>query len=218
MSLRTVVLIRHAQSEHHVKRLSGGWTDTPLTDLGHRQAELVARRLKRELGETPVRLYTSDLIRTWQTAEHIAAELGVAPVADARLREFNNGAAAGLTLEEALRAYPEAEGPWPADHRQWPGGETWREFHRRTGGFLDDLSLDGPVPIVVTHGGNVHSLSARWLGVDEERISSTGFAAHVTGITVLQSDELGHRRVERANDMAHLAGIEGHISLWAALG
>ncbi len=175
MPQRTVILIRHAQSEHHVLGLSGGWTDTPLTNLGHSQAQAVANRLRAELKGIPIRLFSSDLLRTQDTAGHISAAFGVEPILDWRLREFNNGEAANLTLE-------------------------------------------GPVPIVVTHGGTLDTMTARWLHFAEEKVSHIGFATHVTGITVLQKDELGHRRVERANDISHLAGLEGHVGLGSLLG
>lgn len=213
MPAKSVILIRHAESEHHVKGLSGGWTDTPLTELGHRQAEAAAVRLRAELGGIPVRLFSSDLLRTQDTARHIADAFGVEPVLDWRLREFNNGEAANLTIDETRRRWPETSRPWKPDHRQWPGGETMREFHSRAGAFLDELDLEGPLAILVTHGGTLNTLTLRWLSLDEDRVSYVGFASHVTGITVLQRDEVGHRSIERANDIAHLAGIAGHIRL-----
>jgi probable phosphoglycerate mutase len=96
-----VILVRHGQSEHHVRGLTGGWTDTPLTEIGHEQAVRVAARLKEELGQTPITLYTSDLLRAGETARHIARAFGVEPVADPRIREHNNGEGAGLTIDEA---------------------------------------------------------------------------------------------------------------------
>jgi probable phosphoglycerate mutase len=88
---RLAILVRHAQSEHHVLGLTGGWTDTPLTALGHEQSRLVAARLTDELGVTPVRLYSSDLVRAHETARHIGEAFGVEAVLDERLREHNNG-------------------------------------------------------------------------------------------------------------------------------
>lgn len=96
-----VILVRHAESEHHVRGLTGGWTDTPLTALGHEQARRLASRLHHELGDRPIRVLTSDLRRARETADHVSAALGIEPVLDRRLREYNNGAAANLTLDEA---------------------------------------------------------------------------------------------------------------------
>ena len=41
-----IILIQHCQSEHHVNNMSGGWTDTPLTELGRKQAEMIGEKLK----------------------------------------------------------------------------------------------------------------------------------------------------------------------------
>lgn len=109
---------------HHIEKLSGGWTDTPITELGHKQAELLAQRLKVELGDSPVRLFGSDLLRTQDTARHIADALGTEMVLEPQLREFNNGEAAGLTAAEVERRWPRPPGAMGLDERPWPGCET----------------------------------------------------------------------------------------------
>jgi len=217
LAKQTVILVRHAQSEHHVRGLSGGWTDTPLTELGHRQAHAVAQRLKAELSGLPVRLFTSDLLRTQDTARHIAEALNLEPIADPRLREFNNGDAAGLTIEEARRRFPEPARPWHPDHRQWPNGETWREFQARAEEFIESLDTEGSLPVVVTHGGTVQALTGAWLRLPPEVLSAVNLAPHVTSITVLQQDS-SYRLIERLNDISHLDGIKGNVTLRSLAG
>ncbi len=213
-----VVLVRHAQSDHHVRRLTGGWTDTPLTALGHEQSRRVAARLRRELGDVPVSLYTSDLLRAQETAAHIAAAFGVEPRPDPRLREHNNGAAANLTMAEASARFPGVfDAPWTADFRPFPGAETGREFSERAGAFIDTLADDGATPVVVSHAGTIIRLVARWLRLPAEALEATIFATHPTGVTVLQADDGGHRIVERLNDTAHLAGLDGWVGLGTLL-
>ncbi|MBT6145623.1 MAG: histidine phosphatase family protein, partial [Gemmatimonadetes bacterium] len=46
IELRSVIIVQHCQSEHHVNEMSGGWTDTPLTEFGREQARAVAARVK----------------------------------------------------------------------------------------------------------------------------------------------------------------------------
>lgn len=209
-----VILVRHAQSEHHIRRLTGGWTNTPLTDLGHEQARHVAARLRTELGETPVCVYTSDLARSRQTAEQIAAAFGVNPIDDQRLREHNNGVAVDLTIDQARERFPGVfDRPWDLDFRPFEGAETGREFYERVGGFIDSLPVDGPVPVAVSHGGTILRLIARWLRMPPEAVDHVGFAAHTAAITVLQTGRYGERYVERSNDIAHLAGVEGWVGL-----
>ncbi len=209
-----IVLVRHAESEHHVRGLTGGWTDTPLTERGHRQAHLVAERLKAELAGIPVRLISSDLLRTRGTAAHIAEALGVQPEFDERLREHNNGEAAGLTWEEASRRWPDPE-TWPPDHRQFPGSETYREFQARAAAFLASLPDNGPLPVAVTHGGTIDRLIAAWMDIPPEVMSRAGFQCDVTSLTVLVEDQdrVRTRHVTRSNDTRHLDGVEGQVPL-----
>jgi broad specificity phosphatase PhoE len=100
-----VILVRHAQSEHHGKGITGGWTDTPLTDLGRVQASRLADRLRSELEGIPVTLYTSDLLRAAQTARIIGRALGANPIPEPRLREFNNGEAANMTMADFMEKH-----------------------------------------------------------------------------------------------------------------
>ena len=44
-----IILVQHCQSEHHINELSGGWTDTPLTEIGRAQAKKAGQRLKNEI-------------------------------------------------------------------------------------------------------------------------------------------------------------------------
>jgi probable phosphoglycerate mutase len=207
-----VIVVRHAQSEHHVRGLTGGWTDTPLTELGHEQSRRLAARLSAELREAPVSLYTSDLVRAVQTAEYLAAAFGVEPVVDARLREHNNGESANMTFADATERFPGAfDEPWLIDDRPIPGAETGREFFARVAGFVDELEADGSVPIVVSHGAAIVSLIGRWLMLTPEALEPISFSSHTTGITCLTRDRFGNPNVERINDVAHLAGMEGWV-------
>ncbi|MBI5288142.1 MAG: histidine phosphatase family protein [Chloroflexi bacterium] len=212
-SRRLMVIVRHAESEHHVRRLTGGWTDTPLTEAGHEQARVLAARLAAELAGHRVSLYSSDLKRAAQTAQHIGEAFGEAVAFDQRLREHNNGAAANMTIEAAAARYPET---WavnvPLDTRAYEGAETPRQFYERAGAFIDQIEADGSVPVVVTHGGTMICLVARWLRLSAETLQPIGFSAHTTSITVLSEDRHG-RQVERLNDTAHLYGSAGHVRI-----
>jgi len=210
-----IVIVRHAQSEHHVQGLTGGWTDTPLTNVGHEQSRLVAARLREELRDTPVRLYTSDLQRAAQTAGHIAAALGIDPLEDQRLREHNNGVLANLTVEEAEARFPGVwNAPVPLDVAPCPGAETARDVFVRAGTFLDDLPSDGSLPVVVSHGGTIACLIGQWLQLDPRVVEPIGFLAYTTSITVLQADRRSRRMLERTNDVAHL---QGFAQGWASI-
>lgn len=44
--MSNIILIQHCQSEHHINNISGGWTDTSLTELGRKQGEIIGEKLK----------------------------------------------------------------------------------------------------------------------------------------------------------------------------
>ena len=88
-----------------------GQTDSPLTDLGRRQANAVAQRLSRR---TISALYSSDLGRTMDTAKIIASACGHRVTSDPRLREQDFGRFEGMTSDEISQAFPEEY----AAHRQ----------------------------------------------------------------------------------------------------
>jgi broad specificity phosphatase PhoE len=212
--LKSIVLIRHAEAEHLVRDLIGGWTDTELTDLGCRQAEALALRLKSELGETPLRLYCSDLKRATQTAEIIGQELGLDHQPTPELRELNNGIAAGMTTEEAKIHFTEPTEPL-LEWRPYPGSENWREFYLRVSGFMENL-VESDLPIlIVAHGGTVMQIISWWLGLDMDTISRVSFRISPASVSVLDVTELKERRIERLNDTSHLCrmGLSERIRL-----
>lgn len=37
-----IILVRHGEATHHTQHLTGGWTDSDLTEAGRRQLEALA--------------------------------------------------------------------------------------------------------------------------------------------------------------------------------
>lgn len=73
-----ILLIRHGEAEHHVKALTGGWTDSCLTADGKVQMEKLAAVLKKDFaGRKPPRLAASDLQRCQLGAAILKKALGI---------------------------------------------------------------------------------------------------------------------------------------------
>lgn len=204
-----VVAVRHAQSLHHVNGLTGGWTDTALTELGHAQARRLAERLKRDLGGERITLHTSDLLRASETAAHIAEALGVEAIADARLREHNNGEAANMLFADAQEMYAAAFAqPWTLDTVPFPGSESPRQMYERVASFIDEIEASEGVVVFVTHGASMECVIGRWLQLPEDAFRLARFAADPASITTLERDRFGRPMLRGMNDVAHLAGLE----------
>ena len=69
--MKTFITIQHTQSVHHTNGMVGSWTDWELSELGHAQAEKIGEKLKFELAGRTFVMYSSDLLRAKQTAEHV---------------------------------------------------------------------------------------------------------------------------------------------------
>lgn len=213
--MRSLLLIRHGQSEHHVQDLTGGWTDTPLTERGRQQAELLAARMPSVLGDLPARLYCSDLVRAVQTAQIVGRALGLEPILEPGLREINNGVAAGLT-REAARALRTPPSEPRLDWSLYPGGESWRAFYARVAACMEKLTRDQEAPLIlVSHSGTIIQQVAWWLQLDWDTLEHTWFDIHPASLTVLRIDKRQNRTIERLNDTAHLyaAGLAEAVSL-----
>src|SRR5437764_15194656 len=92
-----VVLLRHGRTEWNATGRFQGQMDSPLDGIGRAQAEAAA------VAVAPMRpdaIVTSDLSRAMDTAAAVAAEAGVEPVTDPRLRELFLGSWQGLTRAE----------------------------------------------------------------------------------------------------------------------
>jgi len=202
--MNPIILVRHGQAESNVSNLTGGWSQTALTDLGRRQAQLVAKRLKRELEGVEIVSYCSDLKRAAQTAEIISEETGLNIIPEKGFRECNNGVAAGKTKEEVEEYHVPPTRPL-LDWRQYPGAETWREFYLRVSECMERVTAeaDGPL-LIVTHGGTMVNIVAWWIRMPLATLSDFTLRTYNTGITILVESEWIERAIERHNDVAHL--------------
>jgi probable phosphoglycerate mutase len=204
--MNRIMLIRHAQSEHHLRGLTGGWTDTPLTALGRAQAEAVAEHCRRRLvGEPSVFLFSSDLLRAAQTAEQVAAALGLEVRLEPALRELNNGVAAGLTLDEARRIERPMTEP-AIDWTEYPEAESWRMMTERVFAGLDRIDRACPATaIIVSHHLAGVAAIQWWLRLCEQCRLGVSFDLAPASVTELTINKWQERTIVRLNDTSHLS-------------
>ncbi|HEX2289972.1 MAG TPA: 2,3-bisphosphoglycerate-dependent phosphoglycerate mutase, partial [Pseudonocardiaceae bacterium] len=111
MSLGTLVLLRHGESEWNAKNLFTGWVDVPLSIRGEREAAR-AGVLMRAAGLLPDVLHTSLLRRAISTAclALDAADRHWIPVhRDWRLNERHYGALQGKDKSQIRARYGDAQ-------------------------------------------------------------------------------------------------------------
>src|SRR5262245_46355081 len=107
--------------------------DTPLSELGQRQARALANHFEKIKTFTAV--YTSPLPRAVETANPLCAALGLQAIVDSRLREFEMRTAP----IEAVEKRPDLV-LWQPHHCGFENGEALSEFCVRVGDFCDEIA------------------------------------------------------------------------------
>ncbi|MEV0294753.1 histidine phosphatase family protein [Nocardia sp. NPDC050710] len=209
VSVRTLYVVTHPESTHHVDGLVGGWFDSPLTPAGLRDAASIAAALRARIPErAEVELYSSDLQRAEQAALVIGELLHVRPVLDPRLREKSYGEAEGRPQEWLRQRFvpPPAAGERMRHDEGVPGAETMAVFARRVYAAIGDiLRQDREHQIVVTHGGAITFAVASWTELPIESLGYARFHAAPGSITELREDDYFHnRQVFGLGDTRHL--------------
>lgn len=164
---RTLVLVRHGQSEWNAKNLFTGWKNPDLTPLGVEEA----RRAGRELRKRDIMFsvgFTSALLRAQHTMSLIFEELGqsaVPTVRDRALNERHYGDLSGLNKDEARDKWGEEQ------VRLWrrsydvppPGGESLKDTVARVLPFYCQRILPpvmrGERVLVAAHGNSLRALA-----------------------------------------------------------
>ena len=169
-----IYLVRHGETEFNRERRIQGHVDSPLTELGVRQAHAVGGLLRDLIrDQTGWRLVSSPLGRAHVTAQFISQRLGNLPIElDDRLKEMSWGPNDGR-----LRAEVEAENPTTFGRTNWafdaPDGESLEAVTARVSSWLAELP---PEPerrvIAVSHGITGRILRGLYAGLDRDRAAT----------------------------------------------
>jgi probable phosphoglycerate mutase len=154
MQSTTLCLVRHGETAWNAEGRVQGQLDIPLNTTGLAQARAVASVLK---NESFASIYSSDLIRTQQTAQPVADLQKKKIRLDKNLRERDYGAFQGMTYTEASMRIPEGYARFKAKDPAYDfgSGESLSRFNERALACIRDLAEkhSGENLLVVTHGG-----------------------------------------------------------------
>jgi broad specificity phosphatase PhoE len=158
-------LVRHGQTHANVARqLDTAVPGLDLTDEGHAQARALADRLR---GEDLGAIYTSDLVRTQQTARPLADLLGLEMVVLPGLREIQAG---DYEMSTDWQPYIDAVARWREDPTHAiPGGDTGAGFLVRYEEAIARIASDGhESAVAVSHGAAMRVWCSISLGLPPE--------------------------------------------------
>ncbi len=168
------VAIRHGESENNVSNIVSAelLNKYNLTEKGKEEIKNAAQKLK---DKNINLIVASPLLRTHQSAEILAAELGLNKeqiIFDERLHEIGLGDFEGKTHEEFLAAYKNNQTTFDSS---FGNGESYYDMRNRIGEFMYefDKTYEGKNVLIVTHS------SCIWmLGCVAEGLSTEGCMTH----------------------------------------
>ena len=202
--MKELILVRHGQSEQHIRDITGGWTDARLTELGSDQAQTTAERLGCMLKNRSLRILSSDLARAAKTAKIIGKTLGVEPEFHKGLRELNNGTAAGLTQAQAKEIALPVTHPM-IDWIPYPQAESFRMMADRIFEFMAHIEPQiDQTALIVTHGSAGVAVIQWWLGLAKTCREQISFELDTCSITWLNINSWGQKTIFKLNDTSHL--------------
>ena len=162
---RTLVLVRHGQSEWNLKNLFTGWKNPDLTPVGIEEAKKAGHELKK-LGISFDKAFTSGLKRAQDTCDIVLKELGLElpVVKDIQLNERDYGDLSGLNKAEAAKKWGDEQVMiWRRSFdTPPPGGESLKDTLARVLPYycqeILPCVLRGERTVVVAHGNSLRAL------------------------------------------------------------
>lgn len=156
MRTTRIIALRHGETDWNASARIQGQRDIALNAKGHWQARRAAQALA-DAAEPVAAIYSSDLARAHETAQHIAAAMDMEVLTDARLRERGFGEYEGSTFAELEQQWPQETARWRARDAHWapPGGETITALGERVRDATQALAMRhaGEQIVLVAHGG-----------------------------------------------------------------
>ncbi len=151
-----IYFVRHGESDANLRHVFSN-RDAPhgLTERGRAQVEALAEKLR------DIRFgafYCSPIPRARQSADILAARLGVGYTVTPALLEYDVGELEGRSDAESWRHYDEVREVWFRE-RRWEartgGGESFEEIRARFMPLIEQLKMaDSPLPaLLLGHGG-----------------------------------------------------------------
>jgi len=199
----TVYLTRHGQTQWNVEGRMQGWNDSPLTELGVKQAQWLRDRLE-EINID--KIYSSSSGRAYRTAEIINENKKIELVSHDGLREIKLGKFQGLNQEEMQQKYPEQYyNYWnkPEIYKPIGDGETIEELIDRVDKVIMKIVKEniGKSVLIVTHTMPIKALLCSLNNIDIKDFWMEPYIKQ-TSLTTIEFNDNGHRVVQCA-DISH---------------
>lgn len=205
IDLKSIYLTRHGETEWNKAGRLQGWSDSPLTEKGRRDATLLGKRIRDLQIDT---IYTSPLPRAMQTTNLIMQEKNIPVYEVDAFKEIFFGDWEGKIKEEIEVNYlQQFSNFWNAPHRYdhtLHNGESLDDFKKRVEEALKGI-VEGPSNqsvLIVAHAVVLKATISYFLNLPLERLWDTPFF-HGGSLTIVKWD--GEKfYLEMVGDTSHM--------------
>ena len=152
-------LLRHGQALSNIENVISCWPEKrefPLTEEGRVQIKESAEKLSDKKIDM---IFSSDLLRTKQTAKIVAEKLGLEVKYDERLREYNVGVYNSKSIVDYFKVF---DSQLERFQKKAENGENYNDVKKRMRSFIDEkekefsdkniLVVSHQIPIIILLG------------------------------------------------------------------
>lgn len=169
-----VILIRHGESMGNASGVLQGHIDYDLSPLGYRQAEATAKALQNVKIDC---IYSSDLLRAYNTALPHSEMRGIDIVTSKELREIKLGLWEGKTPFQIRKEYGDMyDTEWIGNFGlfRFPGGESTSEAGQRFSNECRRIALENKEKtiLIISHAAVLRAFLATVYQIPKEQIST----------------------------------------------
>lgn len=173
---KTIMMVQHTESQHHINGMIGAWGDWELTERGKKQAYEVGKWLLHHDCDKSFMMYVSDLKRALQTAQEINKTLGITPIVTSAIREVNAGRGNGQSREWYNSNKKPSCDCYDPDYKPFEDAESDRDLWNRLYPFYQEIVSNREEKIlIVSHGTALSFLQSMLMGDTFEDIAKRRF-------------------------------------------
>jgi broad specificity phosphatase PhoE len=196
-----LILIRHGETLWNKEGRVQGTSDIELSDVGKKQAELLALSLKNHTIEA---IHVSPLKRAMQTAEIINEFHSLDIQLHQGLMEMDQGDFEGFSFKELIADKKEFLQKWIADPAsiKMPNGESLSELQNRAWSAMEEIISKSQNALIVSHNFTIAAILCRLRNISLSEFRST--CVDTASKTIVRFDNEG-ATIESLNDRSHLS-------------
>lgn len=209
MKTTEIYIIRHGESIANLEHRAAGFTDTPLSELGRKQAEVTADALS---GIEFDKIFSSDLSRAYETALPHAEKRGMTVEKREKLREVFLGEWEYLSVDEIVSGYGSEAyyDGWRENFGIYipPKGEGAVACGKRIYAEIERICKEneGKRILIVSHGAAIRTFCLSVMQTPPEKYAETLPYPSNASFTRFSYDGEGFKMLEFSND-DHLAAV-----------